>query len=55
MLCVLAASRATTGQEGALRDRTNEVNTYCMVPLPPKTAAQLHVTVNGIWGGVAYY
>jgi hypothetical protein len=30
----------------------DEVQTYCMVPVLPDTAAALHVTVNGVWGGM---
>ena len=30
----------------------DEVQTYCMVPVLPETAAVLHVTVNGVWGGM---
>ncbi len=31
----------------------DQVQTYCMVPVLPETAAKLHATVNGVWGGIS--
>lgn len=36
----------------ALPGWIDEVQTYCMVPVLPERAAQLHATINGVWGGM---
>jgi hypothetical protein len=33
-------------------DWVDHVQTYCMVPVLPETAAELHASVNGVWGGI---
>lgn len=46
--CVVAASTRAKDVPGWVA----ETQTYCMVPVLPETAARLHASVNGIWGGI---
>jgi len=55
-ILVLAATCGISfGQAPTERDLPpwlDEVQTYCMVPVLPERAGELHASVNGIWGGV---
>ena len=54
MLLLAATCGIASGQDLPKRDLPawlDEVQTYCMVPLVPERAAQLHASVNGVWGG----
>jgi hypothetical protein len=54
MLLLAATHGIASGQDRTERDLPawlDEVQTYCMVPLVPERAAQLHASVNGVWGG----
>jgi hypothetical protein len=55
MFLLAAACGIASGQDATERDLPawlDEVQTYCMVPLLPERAAELHASVNGVWGGV---
>jgi len=48
-----AAFAAEPVARPGLPDFLDKVQTYCMVPVLPETAAKLHATVNGVWGGIS--
>lgn len=55
MLLFAATCGIASGQDPTERDLPawlDEVQTYCMVPVLPERASQLHASVNGIWGGI---
>ena len=55
-LMVLLFASLASGQEAegdrVLPEWIDRVQTYAMVPVLPETAARMHVSVNGLWGGV---
>lgn len=52
LLLLVEIASPAFAEEAAPAKWVNEVQTYCMVPLLPEHAAELNVTVNGIWGGM---
>ncbi len=56
LLCSGSLFAARAGQPAAgrgLPDWVDRVQTFCMVPVLPETAAALHASVNGVWGGIS--
>ena len=52
-LCAQCAPAADESVSSfAPKDWLDKVQTWCMVPVLPETARALHVTVNGVWGGI---